>query len=222
MKRVVLYVRVSTQQQRGGVGMQIDELTEWAERRGFAEIGPSSGYAKAKNTAWPIPSLIIEKASAWTTAPHNRPGWSSCLELAANGDIDAVCVWALDRVCRSGIADMLDAFSSLERRGVELLSLNEPWLEELDASTRPLILSVLGWVSERESARRSVRVKAGMDRARRNGLEIGRPSALVDECELARLASEGHSQRVIAERMGITRGMVRRRIKVLKSRGVFS
>jgi DNA invertase Pin-like site-specific DNA recombinase len=200
--KAALYVRVSTAKQQTGAAMQLADLEAWADRRGFEVV-----------------ETITESASAWALSPRSREGWGSVLKLASSGDIEAVCVWALDRVCRSGIADLLDAFGSMERRGVALLSLKEPWLEDLDATTRPLILSVLGWVGERESARRGERVRAGMERARAKGLNIGRESALVDESTIAELHLAGASQREIAESLDLTRSMIRRRLALMRERG---
>ena len=203
IKTVAIYVRVSTKRQESGSETQSADLIQWAERRGFT-----------------VMEIVAEKTSAWAQAPRNRPGWCHILELASSGEIDAVCVWALDRVCRSGIADMLEAFTALERRGVDFLSLQEPYLEDIDASTRPLILSVLEWVAQQDSERKSAHVRAGMNRARAKGVHVGREPDLIDEGRLARLALSGRTQRAIAAEMGVTRSKVRRCMKSLRSRGL--
>ena len=96
-------------------------------------------------------------------------------------EIDAVYVWALDRLSREGIAATLAALQPLYARGVRVVSLKESWLEALaQPALRDLLVAIFGWVAEQESARRSERTKAGQVRAIGQGKRLGRPKGSKD------------------------------------------
>ena len=48
------------------------------------------------------------------------------------------------------------------------------YLVEQEGPARDLLMSVMAWVAEQESARRSERVKAGLARRKAQGLPVGR------------------------------------------------
>jgi DNA invertase Pin-like site-specific DNA recombinase len=90
-------------------------------------------------------------------------------------------VWSLDRLDRRGIQETLQSLQRLDEHDIQFYSYREPYLSTLNTHTRELIISVLSWVAQMESERRSERVKAGMERARAEGKQIGRPKAVKDE-----------------------------------------
>ena len=63
--------------------------------------------------------------------------------------------------------------------GGALVSLQESWVET-SGELRDLLLSIVGWVANFESRRRSERIKAGLDRRRAAGLTVGRKPGAKD------------------------------------------
>jgi DNA invertase Pin-like site-specific DNA recombinase len=59
------------------------------------------------------------------------------------------------------------------------VSLQEPWTD-VSGATQELLTAVMGWVAHMESHRRSARVKAGLERHRREGLPVGRQPGAKD------------------------------------------
>jgi hypothetical protein len=68
----------------------------------------------------------------------------------------------------------LQAVLDLDRCGVQVVSIREPWLDT-GSAVRPLLIAIFGWVAEQERVTIVARTKAGLERARRSGARLGRP-----------------------------------------------
>ena len=93
-------------------------------------------------------------------------------DAAYRGEFSVLVVWALDRICRGGVEELLRLVRELSQRNCTLMSVQEPWCSGTAAVTE-LLLSVTAWKDRQESARKSERVRAGMDRARAEGRKVG-------------------------------------------------
>ena len=76
------------------------------------------------------------------------------LDDAHRGEFSVLVVWAVDRLCRQGIEELLRLIRELRERNVSLVSHQEPWLNGSDATTE-LLAAVAAWVATQESVRRS-------------------------------------------------------------------
>ncbi len=152
--RVAIYARVSTSDKEQDVETQLLPLREFAEAQG-----------------WDIYRTYIDQVSA--TDLSHRHDWRELLEDASKRRFDLVLLWRMDR----GFRSVLDAATTLERLrgwGVGLRSYSEPWLDTTSPFGEALYYITVAYAQlEREILRE--RVKAGMDRARRQGRQIGRP-----------------------------------------------
>ena len=72
-------------------------------------------------------------------------------------------MWSLDRLHRSMLG-ALQTVLDLDRIGVQVVSLREPWLDT-GSPVRPLLIVIFGWVAEQERIRIGERTRA----------ELGRP-----------------------------------------------
>jgi len=108
MKRVVGYVRVSTEEQsRGGVSltMQAEKLTAYCQLHDIELTG-----------------IVEESQSAKSIG--SRPGFMSALEQVYSGKADGLLIWKLDRAFRS-TQDALATAERLNKRGRALISVSE-------------------------------------------------------------------------------------------------
>jgi putative DNA-invertase from lambdoid prophage Rac len=153
MTKCAVYARVSTDDQTEE--NQIDPMLALARQRGYEVF-----------------EVYREQASAWKNG-HQKE-LSRLFEDARKGKFQVVIVWALDRLTREGVMTMLQYYKRFTDYGVSCISLKEPWTE-MPSEVKPLLLSVIGWVAEQESKRRSERVKAGMERIAATGKHMGRP-----------------------------------------------
>lgn len=100
----------------------------------------------------------------------NRPGLKKVLSNLKKGDI--LVVWRLDRLGRS-LVNLVEIINNLGKRGIEFQSLTE----NIDTSSSGgrLVFHILAALAEFERALISERTKAGMEAARLNGKQLGRP-----------------------------------------------
>jgi putative DNA-invertase from lambdoid prophage Rac len=113
----------------------------------------------------------VDYASATDLA--HRTQWRQLLDDASRRKFDLLLVWRMDRAFRS----VLDAATTLERLrgwGVGLRSYSEPWLDTTSPFGEALYYIAIAYAQLERGILRE-RVKAGMERARRQGRKIGRP-----------------------------------------------
>lgn len=197
-RRCAIYLRVSTAEQT--YENQRPDCEAAAESRGLTVVEVYEDKMSGRNP--------------------KRPEWQRMLRDARRRQFDYVLVWALDRFGRDMRA-IHEAVYQLSDCGVRLVSCREPWLEEAGPAT-PLILSVLSWVAEQESVRKSKRVKAGMARAAREGKRFGplrRALSTAAEIDEARaLLEAGQTQAQVAERYGVSARLLRMRLREAEER----
>jgi len=157
-RRAAVYVRVSTEDQN--LDNQLAQIREFAGRRDFN-----------------IVSVYQEEESAWRGGRQRE--LAKLMKDAQGGKFTVVLVWALDRLSREGPLAILTRVHTLGRYGVDLVSLNDSWTE-IPSEVKPLMYALMGWVAEQESRRISERTKAGLARAKANGVKIGRPKGRKD------------------------------------------
>jgi DNA invertase Pin-like site-specific DNA recombinase len=192
--RAAIYARVSTIGQGQSPEMQLRELREYCERRGWQIAGEyvDAGVSGAKDSRPELNRLIADA--------HRRR-------------FDAVVVWKFDRFARS-VSHLLRALEAFNSLGVAFVSLSE----QIDTSTPTgkMIFTVLGAVAELERSLIAERVRAGLRNARAKGKRLGRPPVSLDTSRVAQLRGEGCSIREIAEALGVSRSLVH---KTLANRG---
>jgi DNA invertase Pin-like site-specific DNA recombinase len=184
--RAAIYARVSTTGQGQSPEMQVRELREYCERRGWQVAGEfvDSGISGAKDSRPELNKLMAD-------AHHRR--------------FDAVVVWKFDRFARS-VSHLLRALETFNALGVAFVSLSE----QMDTSTPTgkMVFTVLGAVAELERSLIAERVRAGLRNARAKGKTLGRPRVVVDAARIGRLRAEGRSLREIADELGCSRSLV--------------
>jgi len=118
---------------------------------------------------------------------------------------DAVVVARFDRFARS-TRHLILALEEFHSLGIDFISLNE----SVDTSTPmgKMVFTVIGAVAELERSLIKERVMMGLERARKQGKQLGRPKTIVDREKVIRLREEGLSLRKIAEKLGIGKDSV--------------
>ena len=133
---------------------------------------------------------------------------------AARRKFDLLLFWSLDRLSREGVLETLQHLNRLTSCGVAYKSFTEQYFDSCGIF-KDAVISILATIAKQERIRLSERTKAGLALARARGKQIGRPRLQVLPAEIARLRSSGHSLRAIGQRLGISEGSVRRRLKTL-------
>jgi DNA invertase Pin-like site-specific DNA recombinase len=167
---------------------------------------PKGHEQLVRSRGWEIVGTYSERVSA---GAKKRPEYERLLKDAHRGQFDTIVVWSLDRLGRSMLGNIA-VILELEHKGIQVVSVREGWLDTDSGHVRNLLLGVLSWVAEQERLRLGERVRAGIARARREGVHLGRPRADIDLAEALQLKSEGASLRTMASTIGCSTSALQR------------
>lgn len=149
------YARVSTEEQN--LNRQIDQL----KACGIDE----------KN-------IFMEKI---TGTKKERPALNRLLEYAREGD--TIIITDLTRISRS-TKDLISLVEELGKRGINIKSLKESWLDSTTAQGK-LMFTIMAGLSQFERDLISERTKEGLKSARARGKNGGRPTVSKESIERA-------------------------------------
>lgn len=164
MAKVAIYLRVSTTDQTAA--NQLPSLQKWVADRGHELV-----------------EVYAENESAWRSG-HQRE-LSRLFGDLPKRKVDICLVWALDRLTREGIAKIFELVNKFKAYGVQVISYQESWTE-VGGAMADLLYAITAWVAEFESKRRSERIKAGVERLRREGRSVGRLPGAKDKHKRSR------------------------------------
>ena len=184
--KAAIYARVSTSNNGQDPMVQVRELREYCERRG-----------------WTVAGEYVDVGISGTK--EKRPELDRLMSDAHRRRFDAVVVWKFDRFARS-VSHLLRALESFKAQGIEFVSFSE----QMDTSTPAgkMVFTVLGAVAELERSLIVERVKAGLRNARAKGKQLGRPRVSLDARKIAALRAQGLSWARIAAELGVGEGTV--------------
>ena len=161
--RAALYLRVSTDRQT------VEHQRAAARVLLHAALCVGCTFASGGFHKWQGAPLEVEEVESGAKArPQLR---ELCASLRAG---DVLAVWALDRLGRNAL-EQVNLIRSLLDRGVRLLSVQEPWIDQ-PAAIRDLLIFIFAWVAEQERRRLVERTRAGVATARAKGKRLGRPA----------------------------------------------
>ena len=182
--KTVLYARVSTRDQKPG--NQLRELRKYAKQRGF--------------------DVVSEQVDKESGAKADRPGLARVMEMARKREVDAVLVWKFDRFARS-TRQLVNALEEFKGLGVDFIS----YTENVDTST-PAGKALFTMVSAFAEFERDIireRVLAGLDRARAEGIPLGRPGLeRRTVTRMQKLRKAGKGVREIARKLDVSPAVV--------------
>lgn len=192
MKRVALYIRVSTGDQHPET--QLHDLKQMAQQRGLA--------------------IVAKYSDKISGTKAKRAGLDQLLTDARRGKFDVVMVWAFDRVARS-VRHFLEVLDELNHHNIEFVSFREN-VDTGGPLGRAMVV-IIGAIAELERNLIVERVKSGLRRAKLEGVRIGRPPADIDRHAIVRDRRAGRSLSEVARAHRISRAMV---CKVMKQENI--
>jgi site-specific DNA recombinase len=150
MRMAAIYARVSSEQQREAhtIGSQTTALIEWA-----------------KTLDLEVPTAWIFEDDGYSGATLERPGLERVRDLAAEGQIQAVLVYAPDRLSRKYAYQIL-LIEELARQGVDTRFLNAP---QSATAEDQLLVQFQGMIAEYERAQILERSRRGKRHRARAG-----------------------------------------------------
>lgn len=200
MKRVALYVRVSTaSKSRKGDTVAFDQdpaVQEAPLRQLIAQRG------------WQVHEVYSDRMSG---SRERRPGLDRLMADAKRGKFDVVVVWRFDRFARS-VRQLVNALEEFRGMGIDFVSHQEA----VDTSTPmgKVMFTVIAAMAELERSVIRERVIAGLEHARQRGTKsgkaMGRPRVIFRRDRAIEMRNSGMSWREIAKELGVGATTVRR------------
>jgi DNA invertase Pin-like site-specific DNA recombinase len=186
--RAAIYARVSTNNSHQNPDMQLRELRDYCQRRG-----------------WEISGEYVD--AGISGAKEHRPELDRLLADCRKRKADAVLVYRYDRFARS-LRQLVNALEEFRALGIEFVSLHEG----VDTSTPNgrLVFGIFASIAEFERELIRDRVRSGLAAARARGKQLGRPRVAVDVSRVAALRAQGQSWASISEKLGIGKGTAQR------------
>src|ERR1700722_5667353 len=197
MKRVAIYLRVSTSKQETS-----------NQRRELEAVAARSG--------WQVVRVFQDTGVSGAKGRDQRPGLDAMMKAVNARWFDLVAAWSVDRLGRS-LTDLLAILQGLHEKGIDLF-LHQ---QGLDTSTTAgkAMFQMLGVFAEFERGIIRERVNAGLARARANGTKLGRrPVKPTVEARIRQLRAKGDGILKIGKKLGIGTSVVQRVVGTMGSR----
>lgn len=183
MARTFLYARVSTTDQKTE-----NQLIE-AQAAGFSIE----------------PHRVIEETVSGSTSASQREGFNKLLERMESGD--RLIVSKLDRLGR----DMIDLVQTVKRLEDKCIRVHCLALggADLTSASGKMTMGILAAVAQFERDQLIERTNAGLQRAKKQGKQLGRPlAASADDVQI--LKQQGLSQSKTAAELGVSISTIKR------------
>ena len=184
--RAAIYARVSTTHGGQNPEMQLRELREYCQRRG-----------------WDVAGEYVDVGISGSK--ERRPQLDRLLTDCRRRLVRAVAVYRYDRFARS-LRQLVNALCEFDALGIQFVSLHEG----VDTSTPNgrLVFGIFASIAEFERELIRDRVRSGIATARARGKKLGRPRLDVSASQIDRLRAEGLTLREIARKLGCSTGKV--------------
>jgi DNA invertase Pin-like site-specific DNA recombinase len=189
MKRVAIYLRVSTSKQ------DTDN-----QRRELEVVAARSG--------WDVVKVYEDAGISGAKGRDKRPGLDAMLKAVNAKEFDMVAAWSVDRLGRS-LTDLLAILQGLHDKGVDLF-LHQQGLDTSTTAGRAMY-QLLGVFAEFERGIICERINAGLARAKENGTKLGRRSVRPSvEARIRELRGAGMGILKIGRTVGVGTSVVQR------------
>ena len=189
MKRVAIYLRVSTSKQDTN-----------NQRRELLAVAARSG--------WDVVRVYEDAGISGAKGRDKRPGLDAMLKAVNAREFDMVAAWSVDRVGRS-LTDLLGILQSLHDKGTDLF-LHQQGLDTSTVAGKAMF-QMLGVFAEFERGIIRERINAGLARAKENGTKLGRRSVRPSvEARIRELKAGGMGILKIGRTVGVGTSVVQR------------
>jgi DNA invertase Pin-like site-specific DNA recombinase len=186
--RAALYARISTLNHGQDPEVQLGELREYCQRRGFE-----------------IAHEYVDKGISGSR--EKRPALDNLLTDCQKRRVDAVVVYRYDRFARS-LRQLVNALEEFRSLGIDFISIHEG----VDTSTPNgrLVFGIFASIAEFERELIRDRVRSGLAAAKAKGKRVGRPRVAVDVRRIESLRHQGRSWAEITRETGVSKGTAQR------------
>lgn len=206
MRTAVIYARVSSSGDRQSTDRQVADLRTFAEKEGIEVVGEFEEHGSG--------------------AKEDRPELLRCMGFLKGGGCCTLLVSEISRLGRT-VKGVVNTIDELTKAGVNVYVQDiNLWTLLPDGTENPMakvILTVLALGAELERKNIVGRLNSGRERAKENGVKMGRPEGskmsdkdlLAKYPEVAKKLRKGLSIREVAKICGVSSSTVQRVKKAL-------
>ena len=190
MKQVVIYGRCSTDKQT--VSNQLNDLREVANRSG-----------------WEVIDQYLDEGISWSKGRDKRPEFDRLLKDANRKKFDGILVWSVDRLGRS-LQHLVSFLNDIQVKDIDLY-IHQQGIDTA-TMTGKMMFQMCGVFAEFERNIIRERVKSGLDRAKKSGKTLGRPTNVSGNTKatVIELRNTGMSMNKICKTLSIGSGTLYR------------
>ena len=190
MKQVVIYGRCSTDKQT--VSNQLNDLREVANRSG-----------------WEVIDEYLDEGVSGSKGRDKRPEFDRLLKNANRKKFDGILVWSVDRLGRS-LQHLVSFLNDIQVKDIDLY-IHQQGIDTA-TMTGKMMFQMCGVFAEFERNIIRERVKSGLDRAKKSGKTLGRPTNVSGNTKatVIELRNTGMSMNKICKTLSIGSGTLYR------------
>ena len=190
MKQVVIYGRCSTDKQT--VSNQRNDLREVANRSG-----------------WEVIDEYLDEGVSGSKGRDKRPEFDRLLKDANRKKFDGILVWSVDRLGRS-LQHLVSFLNDIQVKDIDLY-IHQQGIDTA-TMTGKMMFQMCGVFAEFERNIIRERVKSGLDRAKKSGKTLGRPTNVSGNTKatVIELRNTGMSMNKICKTLSIGSGTLYR------------
>jgi DNA invertase Pin-like site-specific DNA recombinase len=163
----------------------------------------------------PEDCIFTDHGVSGTVPARKRPGFKKVLQfIKDHPGVKYLYIYELSRLGRTTY-ETISIIQDLEEAGITVWSLspNEAFTRSEDKAVRQLLVMILSWVAERERSNLVERTKAGLDRAKTEGKQLGRPRNEINWPLVETMRKDGYSWEEVAKKLKLTPMQLYRRRK---------
>jgi len=149
--------------------------------------------------------IFFEDIISGSIKAMERKGFREMLEYIEKMRPERLYIYEISRLGRS-MTETISIFQLVETKYNVIIipvSEKERWLNTTDRSVRNLIMAIFSWVAEREREMLIERTKNGIERAKKEGKKLGRPSKEIDWKKVNEYRNKGISYSAISRILDI-------------------
>lgn len=191
MKRAVIYLRVSKQEQN--IENQRVELERVAAAKG-----------------WRIVGTFKDEGVSGAFGREVRAQYDAMLKQGVQAKYDVVLAWDVSRLSRS-VSDLISTLDELQACGIDLY-LHQQAVDTTTPSGKAMF-QMCGVFAEFERGMLSERVKAGLNRVKEQGKVLGRPYKVANVKSIIEGREQGMTIRQISKKHNLSIGKVHKILK---------
>ena len=192
MKKIAIYVRVSTDKQT--VENQIQVLNEISQKNN-----------------WEIVKIYKDEGVSGSKNHLSRPGFRDLIEGIKNKEFQIVACWSFDRLSRS-LKDLIIFLDLINENNIGLYSHQQA----IDTTTSigRIMFQLVGIFAEFERDMIRNRVKEGLKRTQAQGTKLGRPTLTSQEMmKIYEMHKNGYTYSQISKKTNRSMGVISKYLK---------